>query len=256
MTGLMGAISQSNQDQAENAAETPAENKPELRQIGDFTCVVVKETISFRATKAENRQQGLEYDEVKNEKDPTAEVLYRRKPETVELAYPLLSNLGIAADFDLDKMAYADKNLNFVFGLLQQAVYAEAKAFIDDGKSFTLADISLAEIASKEPAKRGGRRGEIDQTLLESSIAKFAEWLAGLGRSKQVVGLHVQVFKTRLRGTANWQPAILAKMGENLETWFASLPVGEEQDSHKDAYEFLSGKLSSVLEAQPSLDDM
>lgn len=233
-----------------------AEVKPELRQVGDFQCVVVKETITFRATKADNRQQGLDYEEVKNEKDPTAEVLYRRKPETVELAYPLLSNLGIAGDFDLEKVSYADKNLNFVFGLLQQAVFSAAKSFIDDGKSFTLADISLGELATLEPSRRGGRRSEIDQTLLETTIAAFAQWMESIGKSKNAIGLHVQTFKTRLRGTSQWRPQILAKFGENLENWFGGLAVGEEQDTHKEAYEFLSAKISAVLEAQNDLSGL
>ena len=253
----MNIVSQVAAQQTNVGTESPETKEApvtaEIRQIGNFSCVIVKETFSFRATKSENRQQGIEYEEVKDEKDPTAPTLYRRKPETVELAYPLLSNFGIPAEFDAEKVSYADKTLNYVFSLLQQAVAAEAKTFIDEGKSFALTDLALDEIAGREPTKRGGRRSEIDQTVLEASIKAFADWMAAQGKSKAAIGLHVQVFKTRLRGTANWQPAILAKLGANLENWFASLAVGEEQDQHKDAYEFLSAKITAVLDAQPDL---
>lgn len=260
MAGLMGMVSGSTENAAAEAtAEAQAAvsaPKNEIKEINGLSCVVVSETITFRACAADKRQQGLEYETVKDDKDASAPVLYRRKAETVELAFPLLSNFGMVGEFDQDSLKYADKTQNYIFSLIQAGIYSEAKSFIDDGKSFTLDDISISEIAQREPAKRGGRRSEIDQTMLEASIKAFAEWMETQGKSKQAIGLHVQTFKTRLRGTATWKPAILAKFGENLEKWFASLAVGEEQDAHKDSYEFLSAKITGVLEGQDDLEGM
>lgn len=235
-------------ENANNTTAAETETKPAgvVETIGNFECFKVKETISFKAIDPANRKEGLEYAEI----EIKGEKKLKRKQEEVEVAYPLLSNLGIAGTFDPMTGAYADKTQQFLFSLLQTAVFAEVRAFLDEGKAFSFDDISLETLVNAEPSKRGGRKAEIEAAVYDAALLAFEKWLAKEGKSKQGIALHMQMLKPRLRGADKMRPELVAKCGENWGLWFNSLGK-DDQETHSEAFAFVDAKITAVLNADP-----
>ena len=221
---------------------------------GSFDVVEVAEVFTFRATDAENRLQGLEY-EVVLDKDGKPSGKIRRKPESVNVIYPLLSNFGIAAEFDLEKVSYKDKISQLLFNALQTVIYSKAQALVSEGKSFQYQDLDLETIANEEPAKKG-RRGEIDAQLLEQGISAYTDWLGSLNKPKQVIAFQALIIKSRFKNAITIKPELLGKVGEALTIWFASLDE-TTRDQHQTFFEFCDGKIKEILEGDEiNLEDL
>lgn len=213
--------------------------------IEGLDCVIVSESFNFRSVDADKKIAGVEYEEIKDEEAGT--VKYKRKTATVELAYPLLANFGIVGEFDPVTAKYADKVHQYVFGTIAADVYKFAQSKVSANEGFTLAELSIKALAEMEPAKRGGRKAEVDQALLDAAVLDFGKWLKAQGRPAQVIGIQVTAIKKRLAGAAGLGAAKLAKMGENWALWYEQL---SETDVEKfaDVFDFIVGKFNSIDE--------
>jgi hypothetical protein len=210
-------------------------------QISGFDCAIISETFNFKSTDADKRLAGVEYEEVKDGDT----VKYKRKSVTLELAYPLLSNFGIAGEFDLQTGKYADPVQNYIFGTIAADIYKFVQTKVSEG--FTLADISVQVLATLEPSKRGGRKAEIDQELLDAAVLDFAKWLKAQGRKDAVIAMQANAIKRRLAGVATWDSAKVAKMGENWSVWYSELAEAD-LEKFAPAYDFINKKFTAASE--------
>lgn len=231
---------------ATNGNEAAKTVEPAVYQVvNEQDCRIITETITFKKTTEKERQQGIDY-EILADKDgkPTGEI--RRKPETIKLPYALLSNFGITAEYDEAANDYKDKDASLLFSLICTRIYEQARALIATGKGFGLDEVSFKAIAAEDRSTRGGRKAEVDQTLLDKAVESIAKYLTEQGKKKEVVAHHVQVFKTRLRGAASFKTEILRRMHQNLGQWFTQTSDAEREEL-APVFVFLDTKFNDAL---------
>jgi len=183
-------------------------------------------------------------------KDKTTGV--KRPHFMVSIPVPTLESLFAGADIAKDAEGnYIHPEHKEIFSLLQDAVKKAGKEIVDastDNESVVFPDgiWDFGKLARQPKYARAG--SGVEKEDLEALCQSYKDiMLPILGEAKaRGIKIACQYFMRRCSGIDAVEKSVIAKIRENLGTWFVSIDA-DKQETFATVYEYLDGKLGEVL---------